>query len=136
MDPRLLSGAITPRSRAVIGVHLTDNPYPETTMQNCAERRFFREDAARLTAARFEGNAQARSARSLFQLIPGQELRCIRRRRLVTTDDTELAERTRRLRDRWPDHEIWHHEVGFQLPDGCDPGRRVELQTNLPRRME
>lgn len=102
LDPAHLQGAITPRTRAVIPVHLYGRPANMHTLRSVAHCHGLKllEDAAQAHGARHRG----RSCGSLgdaaaFSFYPGKNLGALGDGGAITTDDGELAERLRLLRN-------------------------------------
>jgi dTDP-4-amino-4,6-dideoxygalactose transaminase len=116
MDAQQLTKTITERCRAIIAVHLYGQPVPLTSLlQVCAERGIpLIEDAAQAHGARFEGKRVGSFGRAAcFSFYPGKNLGAFGDGGMITTDDVELAERLRRLRDHGRVTKYEHSEVGF-----------------------
>jgi dTDP-4-amino-4,6-dideoxygalactose transaminase len=93
LDPEDVSTRITPRTKAVIGVHLFGRPAPLAELTALGVPVI--EDAAQA----FGSPDIARSGvASTFSFYPTKNLFCLGDGGLVSTDDEELAERLRRLR--------------------------------------
>jgi dTDP-3-amino-3,4,6-trideoxy-alpha-D-glucose transaminase len=93
LDPEDVSARITPRTRAVIAVHLFGRPAPLAELTALGVPVI--EDAAQA----FGSPSIARSGvASTFSFYPTKNLFCLGDGGLVSTDDEELAERVRRLR--------------------------------------
>ncbi len=93
LDPEEVSARITPRTRAVIAVHLFGRPAPLAELTPLGVPVI--EDAAQA----FGSPDIARSGvASTFSFYPTKNLFCLGDGGLVSTDDEELAERLRRLR--------------------------------------
>jgi len=118
MDVRKLSEVITQRCRAVIGVHLYGQPVPLMSLANtCAEKGIsLIEDAAQAHGARCGDRRVGSFGRAAcFSFYPGKNLGAFGDGGLIATDDVELAERTRRLRDHGRLSKYEHDEVGFKF---------------------
>jgi dTDP-3-amino-3,4,6-trideoxy-alpha-D-glucose transaminase len=93
LDPEEVSARITPRTKAVIAVHLFGRPAPLAELTPLGVPVI--EDAAQA----FGSPDIARSGvASTFSFYPTKNLFCLGDGGLVSTDDEELAERLRRLR--------------------------------------
>jgi dTDP-4-amino-4,6-dideoxygalactose transaminase len=116
MDLGKLAEAVTPRCRAVIGVHLYGQPIQlDAALKICAEKGVpFIEDAAQAHGARF-GNRRVGSIgrAACFSFYPGKNLGAFGDGGAVTTDDFELSARIRRLLDHGRLSKYEHAEVGF-----------------------
>ncbi|HCE66824.1 MAG: erythromycin biosynthesis sensory transduction protein eryC1 [Geobacteraceae bacterium GWC2_55_20] len=102
LDSARIEAAITPRTRAIIAVHLYGQPADMDPIIEIARRHNLRviEDAAQAHGARYKG----RRAGSLgdaagFSFYPGKNLGALGDGGAVTTDDENLAERIRVLRN-------------------------------------
>jgi len=102
LDPARLEDAITPRTRALLPVHLYGQPADMDAIREVAERRGVRvvEDAAQAQGARYRGRrAGALAAAAGFSFYPGKNLGAAGDAGAVTTDDEGLAAELRRLRN-------------------------------------
>lgn len=102
IDPKRIEEAITPRTRAIMPVHLYGMPADMDAIREIARRHDLRviEDAAQAHGALYRG----RRAGSLgdaagFSFYPGKNLGALGDGGAITTDDDELAERLRKLRN-------------------------------------
>lgn len=116
IDPGLVEAAITPRTRAIIPVHLYGQPADMDPVCEIAGRHGLKvvEDAAQAHGARYKG----RRAGSLgdaagFSFYPGKNLGAVGDGGAVLTNDAELANRVRLLRN-YGSQAKYHNEVrGF-----------------------
>lgn len=113
MDVRLVEAAITGRTRAIMPVHLYGQPADMDPILDIAERHGLKvlEDAAQAHGARYRG----RRAGSLgdaagFSFYPGKNLGAMGDGGAVVTDDADLAERLRMLRN-YGSRVKYRHEV-------------------------
>jgi perosamine synthetase len=117
IDPELVREAITPRTKAIIPVHLFGHPAAMDALREIARERnlFLLEDAAEAHGARVGdkrvGSLGDAGAFSFYgnKLLTTGEGGCI------TTNDTALAKRIRFLKDHAmnPERRYDHPEVGF-----------------------
>lgn len=114
--PELIEAAITPRTKAIIPVHLYGQPADMDPITALAARRGLKviEDAAQAHGARY----RARRAGSLgdaagFSFYPGKNLGALGDGGAVTTDDDALAERVRLLRGYGSKVRYCHEVKGF-----------------------
>jgi len=102
INPDLIEGAITPRTRAVIPVHLYGNPCNLRKINKISKEYGIAviEDAAQAIGARFN-NSLVGSMGNLatFSLHPLKNLSVIGDGGFITTHDLELAERLKVLRN-------------------------------------
>ncbi|HJQ67359.1 MAG TPA: DegT/DnrJ/EryC1/StrS family aminotransferase [Blastocatellia bacterium] len=102
IDPRSIEAAITPKTKAVIAVHLYGQTADMDPIREVARRRGLKviEDAAQAHGARYKG----RRAGSLgdaagWSFYPGKNLGAYGDAGAITTDDDLLAERAKELRN-------------------------------------
>jgi dTDP-4-amino-4,6-dideoxygalactose transaminase len=102
MDPDRLESAFTPRTRAVLPVHLTGRPAEMDAINEIARRRGVAvvEDAAQAIGARYRGTrVGALGTAAGFSLHPLKNLGVYGDGGLVTTADDQLATTVRKLRN-------------------------------------
>jgi dTDP-4-amino-4,6-dideoxygalactose transaminase len=102
VDPSRIEAAITPRTRAIIAVHLYGLPAAMAPIREAAVKRGIKviEDAAQAHGARYRGKAAgALGDAAAFSFYPGKNLGALGDAGAVTTDDEELADRVRVLRN-------------------------------------
>jgi dTDP-4-amino-4,6-dideoxygalactose transaminase len=116
LDPELIEAAITPRTRAIIPVHLYGQPADMDPIMAIARRHGLKviEDNAQSQGARYKtrrtGSLGDAAAHSFY---PGKNLGAFADAGAVTTSDAELADRIRILRN-YGSREKYHNEVkGF-----------------------
>lgn len=100
LDAAALEAAVTPRTRAIIPVHLYGRPEDLAPIHAVAERHGLAviEDAAQAHGARAHGRRiGATSALTCWSFYPGKNLGALGDGGAVTTDDPALADRIRRL---------------------------------------
>ncbi len=111
MDPRALAAAVSPRTRAVIPVHMYGRPADMAPIVHIARDRglIVIEDAALAAGAIYHGaKTGSLGAAGCFSFAPGKVLGAFGWGGMITTDDPEVARRARMLRaygedpDRYP----------------------------------
>jgi len=116
MDVEKVAAAMKDRCRAVVAVHLYGQPLSLGALTDlCSERKIpLIEDAAQAHGARFASKRIGSFGRAAcFSFYPGKNLGAFGDGGAVTTDDIQLAERVRRLRDHGRLTKYEHGEVGF-----------------------
>jgi dTDP-3-amino-3,4,6-trideoxy-alpha-D-glucose transaminase len=101
VDPESVAAAVTPRTKAVIAVHLFGQPAEMEPLVELTEQRGLAliEDAAQAHGARHQGRRVGGLARgAAFSFYPTKNLGALGDGGAVTTDDAELADTVRRLR--------------------------------------
>ena len=115
IDTEGIAAALTPRTRAVLPVHLygeaTDIAATEAL---CAERGLVLiEDAAQAQGARHAGRAIGSfGLASCFSFYPGKNLGAFGDAGAITTDDDALAHRLRQLRNYGASQRYQHEQAG------------------------
>ncbi len=102
IDPACIEAAITPRTRAIIAVHLYGRPADMDPIREIAQRRGLRlvEDAAQAHGARYRGRRVGSLGDAAgFSFYPGKNLGALGDGGAITTDDAGLAARLRQLRN-------------------------------------
>jgi dTDP-4-amino-4,6-dideoxygalactose transaminase len=116
LDPEQVERAITPRTRALLPVHLYGQAADLTRLSTPAEAHglVLIEDAAQAHGARHAGRYAGTFGRAgCFSFYPGKNLGAFGEGGCVVTDDDELAHRIRRLRDHAQEGRHRHVEVGY-----------------------
>jgi dTDP-4-amino-4,6-dideoxygalactose transaminase len=102
IDPARIEAAITPRTKAIIPVHLYGQPADMDPINELAARYGFAvvEDAAQAHGARYKGRRTGSLGHAAgFSFYPGKNLGAIGDGGAVTTDDAAVADRIRLLRN-------------------------------------
>jgi dTDP-4-amino-4,6-dideoxygalactose transaminase len=102
IDPSLVEAAITPRTRAIVAVHLYGQPADMTPLREIAARRGIRlvEDAAQAHGATDHGKAVGGLGdAAAWSFYPSKNLGALGDGGAVTTDDSDIADRVRVLRN-------------------------------------
>ncbi len=116
MDPARLEAAITPRTKAIMPVHLYGNCADMDPILEIARRHdlIVIEDAAQAHGAEYKGQ-RAGSIGSLacFSFYPGKNLGAYGEGGAVVTNDVDCAGVIRRLRDHGQTQKYHHDTVGY-----------------------
>ena len=133
LDARRIEAAITPRTRAIMPVHLYGQPADMGPINAIARRHGLRvvEDAAQAHGARYLG----RRAGSLgdaagFSFYPGKNLGALGDGGAVTTNDDELAAKLRKLRNYGSSVKYRHDLAGVN--SRLDEIQAAVLRAKLP----
>jgi perosamine synthetase len=117
LDPAWVEGAITPRTRAIIAVHLYGHPANMTPLREIADRRGIAliEDAAEAHGAKWQGRPVGGLGDMATFSFYGNKVLTTGEGGCVTTNDDALAARIRFLKDHAMSKErrYFHPEVGF-----------------------
>jgi dTDP-4-amino-4,6-dideoxygalactose transaminase len=122
IDPDRIAAAITPRTKAVIPVHLYGRCADMDPIHRVAMEHGLQviEDAAQAHGATYKGSRAGSLGRAAgFSFYPGKNLGAYGDGGAITTDDDTLADRLRLLRN-WGSRQKYHHE---------EPGLNSRLDT-------
>ena len=117
IDPAQIEAQITQRTKAILAVHLYGHPSDMDTINSIAQKHHLvvLEDAAEAHGAKYKGRMTGSLARAACFSFYGNKTITTGEGGMITTDDADLAERCRFLRDQAmsPDDRYWHTEIGF-----------------------
>jgi len=116
IDPARIEAAITPRTRAIIPVHLFGQVAEMGPIQEIARRHGLTvlEDAAQAIGSAYHGTrAGTLGDVAAFSFYPSKNLGGFGDGGMVTTNQPQLARRITRLRVHGMEPKYHHHEVGF-----------------------
>ncbi len=118
IDPARIEAAITPKTRAIIPVHLYGQAADLDPVLEIANRRRLRmiEDAAQAHGTTYHGRrVGAIGHAGCFSFYPGKNLGAYGEGGAVVTDDEGVAAQIRLLRDHGASRKYHHDIVGFNL---------------------
>jgi dTDP-4-amino-4,6-dideoxygalactose transaminase len=137
LDPAKIEAAITPRTKAIVPVHLYGQAADMDPILAIARARGLRviEDCAQCTGGRYGSGDGARRLGSLgdvacFSFYPTKNLGAIGDGGIVVTPDADVAARVRRLRQYGWDETRKTHELGRN--SRLDPMQAAILSVKLP----
>jgi len=112
LDPSALEAAITPRTRAIVPVHLYGLPADLDAIEEVARRHGLPvvEDAAQAHGARYRGEPIGSRFIAAFSFYPGKNLGALGDGGAVVTNDRQIAETVRLLRN-YGSRVKYHHEI-------------------------
>jgi dTDP-4-amino-4,6-dideoxygalactose transaminase len=116
LDPAGIERAITPRTKAVMPVHLYGHPFDvEGVLAACARNGLpLVEDAAQAHGARTGDRAIGTAGlMSAFSFYPGKNLGACGEGGALVTNDDALARRARSLREHGSTERYHHDEIGY-----------------------
>ncbi len=135
VDPVDVARKVTSRTKAIMPVHLFGqcaNMGAINTIAREAGGIPVIEDAAQAIGAEFEHRRAGSLGRlGCFSFYPTKNLGGLGDGGLITTDNTELAEHLRILRDHGQQPRYYHHEVGIN--SRLDALQAAALSVKLPR---
>jgi dTDP-4-amino-4,6-dideoxygalactose transaminase len=116
LDPARLENAITPKTKAIVPVHLYGHPADMGPLLEIAGRRglFVVEDAAQAHGAEADGRRVGTLGHlAAFSFFPGKNLGAYGDAGAVTGTSAELLGRVRKLRDHGRISKYEHDEIGY-----------------------
>lgn len=116
MDPDLIEQAITPRTKAIMPVHLFGNPLPfdEIAAVAAAHDLPVIEDACQAHGARYKGRrCGSLGHAAAFSFYPGKNLGAFGDGGAVTTDNADLAANLRSYRHHGQRRKNIHDDIGY-----------------------
>jgi dTDP-4-amino-4,6-dideoxygalactose transaminase len=116
LDPARVAAAITPRTKAIMPVHLYGHPCDlDPLLEICRKNNLaLVEDAAQAVGARYKGKIVGTfGAVSGFSFYPGKNLGACGEGGALVTNDDAFAARARSLREHGSTQRYYHDEVGF-----------------------
>lgn len=116
IDPSLIEAAITKKTKAIIPVHLYGRPADMAPILAIGKSHGIPviEDSAQAHGALYKGKkAGSMGLAGCFSFYPGKNLGAYGEGGAVTTDDDELANRMRMLRDHGSQQKYHHDVIGY-----------------------
>jgi dTDP-4-amino-4,6-dideoxygalactose transaminase len=133
IDPAAIAAAITPRTKAIIPVHLYGQSADLDPIVEIAYRAGVPviEDAAQAIGARYKGRVVGGDGRlGCFSFFPSKNLGAFGDGGLVTTNDDELVAVLRRMRVHGADRQYYHQVIGGNFR--IDALQAAVLRVKLP----
>ena len=116
LDAKLMEKAITPRTKAVMPVHLYGQPFDVDAVREICRRHKLPmvEDSAQAHGAKWQGRVIGTFGEiSCFSFYPGKNLGAFGEGGALVTNNAEFAKRARSLREHGSTVRYYHDEVGF-----------------------
>ena len=132
IDPNRIEDAITARTRVILPVHLYGQPADVDAVQDIARRHSLRvvEDAAQAHGARVRGKRVGAADVVAWSFYPGKNLGALGDAGAVTTDDPDVADRVRVLRNYGS--RIKYHNERRGYNSRLDEVQAAVLRAKLP----
>lgn len=116
MDPGLLQGVVTPRTKAIVPVHLFGQCADMDPIMEIAAAGglYVIEDACQAHGAEYKGRkAGSMGHAAAFSFYPGKNLGAYGEAGAVLTNDQAVCEKVRRLRDHGQRRKYYHDDIGW-----------------------
>jgi dTDP-4-amino-4,6-dideoxygalactose transaminase len=137
LNPALLEAAITPRTRAIMPVHLYGQACEMTAIMDIARKHnlYVVEDNAQSQGSTFDGQlAGSFGQLNATSFYPGKNLGALGDAGAITTNDEELALRVRTLRNYGSQQKYYNEVIGHN--SRLDELQAAVLSVKLPQLME
>ncbi|MEI9962562.1 MAG: DegT/DnrJ/EryC1/StrS family aminotransferase [Limisphaerales bacterium] len=116
LNPALIEKALTPRTKAILPVHLYGHPFDVDAIQAiCRKHNLpFVEDAAQAVGAKYKGKTVgALGDIGCFSFYPGKNLGACGEGGALVTSNPQFAARAKSLREHGSTQRYHHDEVGY-----------------------
>jgi len=125
IDPYFVEEAITPRTRAILPVHIFGNPCDMEAIMDIAERHglVVIEDACQAHGASVKGRKVGTFGTGCFSFYPTKNI-TTGEGGMITTNDDELADRARLIRNHGQRQRYYHEAIGYNF-------RMTEIQAAI-----
>ena len=134
IDPAAIEAAITPRTKAILPIHLYGHPAPMAAIMAIARRHGLAvvEDCAQAIGATIDGKFVGTFGNAgCFSFFPSKNLGAYGDGGMIATGDAALADRMRSLRAHGGRVKYHHEELG--LNSRLDEVQAAILRVKLPR---
>lgn len=134
MNPALIEAAITPRTKAIVPVHLYGQMADMDPIMAIAKKHNLPvvEDACQAHGAEYKGRkAGSIGIAGAFSFYPGKNLGALGEAGAVTTNDADLAAKIRVLREHGSAQRYYHSKIGWNAR--MDGMQGAALQIKLRR---
>ncbi len=118
LDPDAVEAAVTPRTVGILPVHLYGHPADMDRLMAIAERHklWVMEDCAQAHGARYRGRRVGSiGTASAFSFYPSKNLTVMGDGGCIMTNDAQVAEKVRMLRNHGRKSKFTHEIVGYNL---------------------
>ncbi|MBL7738579.1 MAG: DegT/DnrJ/EryC1/StrS family aminotransferase [Chitinophagaceae bacterium] len=131
IDPAKIEAAITPKTKAVIGVHLYGQPFDIDAVQAICKKHnlFMIEDAAQAQGAQYKGKPIGSFGEmACFSFYPGKNLGACGEAGGLTTNNEAYYKHLLSLRNHGMTVRYYHDEVGFNMRMGGLEGASLSIK--------
>jgi dTDP-4-amino-4,6-dideoxygalactose transaminase len=131
IDPSKIEAAITPKTKAIIGVHLYGQPFDLDAVKAIADKHklFLVEDAAQAQGARYKGKEVGDvGAMACFSFYPGKNLGACGEAGGVVTNNEAYYKHLQSLRNHGSTVRYYHDEIGYNMRMGGLEGASLSIK--------
>lgn len=133
IDPDKIEKAISPRTRAIIGVHLYGQPFDVDKVQAICKKYnlYLIEDAAQAQGAKYKGLRVGTFGEvACFSFYPGKNLGACGEAGGITTNNYDIDAHLRSLRNHGSKVRYFHDEIGYNYRMGGLEGASLSVKLN------
>jgi dTDP-4-amino-4,6-dideoxygalactose transaminase len=133
IDPTKIEAAITPKTKAVIGVHLYGQPFDIDAVKTICDKHnlFLVEDAAQAHGARYKGKTVGVFGEmACFSFYPGKNLGACGEAGGISTNNLFYKTRLHSLRNHGSKERYYHDEIGYNYRMGGFEGASLSVKLN------
>lgn len=131
IDPAKIEAAITPKTKAIIGVHLYGQPFDIDAVKAIADKHkiFMIEDAAQAHGARYKGKRIGQFGEmACFSFYPGKNLGTYGEGGGITTNNETYKNHINQLRNHGCNVRYYHDIVGYNMRMGGAEGAVLDIK--------
>ncbi len=131
IDPTKIEAAITPKTKAIIGVHLYGQPFDIEAVEAICKKHnlFLVEDAAQAQGARYKGKTVGSFGEmACYSFYPGKNLGACGEAGGITTMNDSYSEHLRSLRNHGSKVRYYHDEIGYNYRMGGLEGASLKVK--------
>lgn len=131
IDPARAEAAITPRTKAIAGVHLYGQPFDVDAIAAICKKHglFLIEDAAQAQGARYKGKPVGGFGEmACFSFYPGKNLGACGEAGGITTNNESYYKHLQSLRSHGMTVRYYHDELGFNMRMGGLEGASLSIK--------
>jgi dTDP-4-amino-4,6-dideoxygalactose transaminase len=131
IDPTKIEAAITPKTKAIIGVHLYGQPFDIDAVKAICDKHklFLVEDAAQAQGARYKGTVVGGFGEmACYSFYPGKNLGACGEAGGITTNNQVYADHLKSLRNHGCTVRYFHDEIGYNYRMGGLEGASLSVK--------
>ena len=131
IDPEKIEAAITPKTKAVIGVHLYGQPFDVDAVKLICDKNnlFLVEDAAQAQGARYKGTTVGVFGEmACFSFYPGKNLGACGEAGGISTNNEKYVNHIHSLRNHGSVERYYHDEIGYNYRMGGLEGASLSVK--------
>lgn len=131
IDPADVEKKITPKTKAIIGVHLYGQPCDMDALKKIADAHkiYFVEDAAQAQGARYKGQPTGNMGEmACFSFYPGKNLGACGEAGGITTSNEAYYKHLQSLRNHGSTVRYYHDEIGYNMRMGGLEGASLSVK--------